>query len=183
MDTNERVAALAARFAKGKELFCEGDAPPDDEEVKAPTPSPSANGNGKHEPRAVRRAETPEIRLLLDAQKLLRRMGLDAPGLHVRVQSGDGLCYHEMHAPTAPEYDCPPPDEGPPEGGAAWLWLSPAEEAVVRALRGRNEWVTSNALAESADRELDAGFKGVLRNLVDRGVLRSSQGRGYRLCE
>jgi hypothetical protein len=190
MDTNDRedrVAALAARFAKGKELFREGDAPPDDE-------GDEEEGNGKHatrptpakpEPPARRGAEPLEVGFLRDAAELLTRLNVPlSGGLRVRISSGDGLVYKDLAVPRVPEHECPGPPSAPPEDDVPWLWLSPAEEAVVRALRGQaGEWVTSGQLAREADRELDGGFKGMLRNMVDRAILKSSQGRGYRLCE
>jgi hypothetical protein len=89
-----------------------------------------------------------------------------------------------LGAPAAPEHERTPPPPAPPEASSNWLWLSFAEQRVVAALRGRTEgWTTAEKIADAAGRDTgaDADYRSILRNMVERGILLSSQGRGYRL--
>ena len=78
-------------------------------------------------------------------------------------------------------HNCPPPRPEQPPLPPGALWLSPAEAAVLRRLREAGGWVVGRELAKAADRDYDPRFQAVLMNLVERGILRSSQGQGYRL--
>lgn len=71
------------------------------------------------------------------------------------------------------------PDK-PPETPSDWLWLSPVEEEIVRAV-SPDDWTTADKIAAACGGVAGTEFRVILKNLVDRGVLVSGPSRGYKL--
>jgi hypothetical protein len=67
-----------------------------------------------------------------------------------------------------------------PPANPDWLWLSPTEEAIVR-VASATEWKPAARLAEEAGLPPDRDLNAILRNMVERKVLESLPGRGFRL--
>lgn len=83
-------------------------------------------------------------------------------------------------SPGANEENDPQSFEPPmPAPNPAWKWLSPTEEALLRAVRPSPEWKTAEILASEAGLPCDRDLKAILRNMVDRNLLESMTGRGY----
>ena len=63
-----------------------------------------------------------------------------------------------------------------------WQWLSQAEKAVIKAfLREGDPWRSCEAIAEHVTFLNARDLAVILRNMVDRDILESRQGRGFRL--
>ena len=67
------------------------------------------------------------------------------------------------------------PNEGPP--GARWLSL--VEMEVVAVLADAGGWLRAADIAQALGRAPSSELRFLLGNLVDRGVLRSHNRRGY----
>jgi hypothetical protein len=83
--------------------------------------------------------------------------------------------YHGAMKRTDPvlEPAMPPPSE-------EWKWLSPTEEAIVSAASA-TEWKSTDRLIADARLPRDHDLPGILRNMIERNILESQPGRGYRL--
>lgn len=71
-----------------------------------------------------------------------------------------------------------PPPSLPPDV----RFLSQVEEKILGVVRS-DGWTTASKIAEKANVAFDKDLGGILRNMVDRGLLASCTGRGYRLRE
>lgn len=74
-----------------------------------------------------------------------------------------------------------PTPERPAVIRTAWKWLSPLEEKVVEAV-DENEYRSSECVARRVGARLCDGFRAVLTNMADRGILEPLAGKGYRLA-
>lgn len=61
-------------------------------------------------------------------------------------------------------------------------WLSPLEAKIMDALSAGG-WMASDRIAEKIGERFGDGFKAILTNLADRGLLESRPGAGYRLVQ
>jgi hypothetical protein len=71
-----------------------------------------------------------------------------------------------------------PPPSLPPDA----RFLSQVEEKILGVVRS-DSWTTAREIADKANVAFDKDLGGILRNMVDRGLLASCTGRGYRLRE
>ena len=63
-----------------------------------------------------------------------------------------------------------------------WQWLSPVEKAVVKTfLSAGDPWRSCEAIAEQVTFVNVRDLGVILRNMADRDILESKQGRGFRL--
>lgn len=122
--------------------------------------------------------------LLRAARELLSRLGYTDSRVVVTVSTADGstrLRFSGKPGAAGPRGEevvvVPERPEGAPQG---WRWLSPLEEAIVRAVPP-DDWASADQIARATGESLDGDLRTILRNLVNRGVLRVAQGRGYRL--
>jgi hypothetical protein len=67
-----------------------------------------------------------------------------------------------------------------PPSNESWLWLSPTEKAIIASASEVN-WMTGQNLALAANLPWERDLGAILRNLVERCILESSNGKGYRL--
>jgi hypothetical protein len=61
-----------------------------------------------------------------------------------------------------------------------WKWLSPTEEAILRAASA-TDWKKKEDIAKAAGLPCDRDFEAILRNMIERNMLESAPGRGFRL--
>lgn len=128
------------------------------------------------------------LRQALDTLGRLGYNGFDGDGtVSVRITAAGGrvrLTFREkagqIAAAAAKEKTVFPTPERPGEISPGWLWLSPLEEEILRAVNPTN-WVTAERIAADCGGTLSTEFRAVLKNLVERGILVSAQSRGYRL--
>ena len=98
--------------------------------------------------------------------------------IEVIVYGTDGTEIQVSGAPPAGELFTP---TAPPAGGEAWLWLSPTEKAILGVADDR--WQPAEQIAALAGIPFSGELKPILRNMVERNILESASGRGYRLAQ
>lgn len=123
--------------------------------------------------------------LLADAALALGHLVPLAPVIIVDIQSGRHRLHFEGEPPRArpnpsEKQPMPLPNGAPPQ----WRFFSPAEEALIAV--ASEHWQTRDELAEKSGVVRDglaseSDVKAILRNLCERGVMESEQGRGFRL--
>lgn len=91
---------------------------------------------------------------------------------------GDERLFRCRAWPEEPKEETPPASQV--SDGRAGLWLSPLEAKILTALAG-GDWLASPRIAEAAGEDCSDAFKAVCSNLVERKLLESAPGRGYRL--
>lgn len=115
--------------------------------------------------------EEMRLRILFDGGSLAfrfeRRDFLGGPA------AASARASHPMTQPSAPK---------PPDLTHNALWLSPNETKIVEALAKAGDWTSSQKIADAAGLDCNESFKAVCGNLVDRQILESAPGRGYRLA-
>lgn len=125
------------------------------------------------------------------ALAMLASLGYPEQSVRVSVVTTDGAIKLVFTSSDPPERR---PDKGPsPEGNttsgtpryeAHWAMLSSAEDAVVKAfdkLGGQSAWTKSADVAKLAGLDDNSALRVLLHNMMERGILESSPGRGYRL--
>jgi hypothetical protein len=117
--------------------------------------------------------------LLRAAAILLGASAGEEVEITLSLQDGSASVYVVGPAGEGGEEGEPPRPEGVP---AHWRWLSPDAEKVVEALGRSGGWLTADELARAAgEGRATHEFRGMLRDLMERGIIESAQGRGYRL--
>lgn len=75
----------------------------------------------------------------------------------------------------------PEPEERPAGVLPHWLWLSERGLRIMEAVKV-HEWTTAEEIARQIGENYGPEFRGVLKDMTDRGMLTSCQGKGYRMC-
>jgi hypothetical protein len=101
----------------------------------------------------------------------------------VTVSRGRRVCSLPVVAPPPPPSCAGCPGRcGPAAAPRRGRFFSPLEEQILSAL-SKGGWLSSNQLAEALKLADSEKLKSILTNLVDREVIESMPGRGYRLAE
>jgi hypothetical protein len=124
---------------------------------------------------------SPRERIFRELAVLLGGEAAGAGRMHLRARLGKTELRISGPVPaTAPEEQdghaacgAPMPPPNP-----LWKWLSPEEDALLRG--ATDQYQTAEKLAELAGLPLSGETKAILRNMVGRNILESSQGKGYR---
>jgi hypothetical protein len=120
---------------------------------------------------------TPRERILRDGAAILGQMGAEALNIKVKITGAGSTVIFEGEVPTG-TLDAEP--TAPVDAPRHWKWLSATEAAIV-AVAG-DAYVPAEQLAGKAGLVKSSELMPILRNLVERNVLESAQGRGYRLA-
>lgn len=112
-------------------------------------------------------------RMIAHAGAYLRQVGCRPNSFTVRLE-----CGRESHTIRCDETDALCAIEPAAPRGR---WLSPLEERILVALEG-GEWRSSGALASLVGCDEPERLKPILTNLVDRELLESAPGKGYKLA-
>lgn len=81
---------------------------------------------------------------------------------------------------TPPKRELSPPITSAVRLPAGALWLSPLETKILTALAG-GDWLATKVIAERAGEDPDGDIRAILRNMVERGILESTQPKGFRI--
>ncbi len=121
---------------------------------------------------------TPRDRILREGAIILEQMGGVVHKIVVDVSS---LGTQIIISGDAPEPGSPEEMAPPMDAPQHWRWLSPVEQLIVDALRAAGGWLTTADIARQTQEAPAGRIRGILTNLVDRGILESDRNRGFRL--
>ncbi len=114
-------------------------------------------------------------------EEMRLRILFDGGSLAFRFERRDflgGPAAASARAPHPMTQPGTPPPTSAPHGA---LWLSPVCEKILAFLTS-GDWVSSQKIAEAVGEDCNDLFKGRLADMVDRGILESAPGKGYRMA-